>query len=312
MNSDLNTLYDEIPQLKEKVMIDFINGIEVNDDLIRLRKDVNSGVKSRIWQDMTGETHDRQQQIDQNFQAGLYATSKWLQVIESNQIKSDLVIERVCFKLAETRQGVMKLKSAHLELKGQVESLFNRFDLLGDKFSKLESKLHECDSGRLATQQMEAVFDKWMAGGFNAYPWLVRLYLVLDELYWGDFGFFCRQFTDNNIEIERLLEQVKNKSIINLKEDMRVVGMLPEQVFSWQEELEKGVKSLNVDRINALALLTDYGDERSTPISWVFHRYLANQTIGNSSIDSVPYIFNAENIVEHMARNFKGRGAYER
>jgi len=307
VSNELDVLYDEIPQLREKAIIDFINGIEVNDDIIRLRDSVNSSFKSRLLQDLTGEAHDRQQQIDQNLQGGLSAVADWLEVLQNYQIQSDLAIESVSIKLAETRQGVMKLQSKHIELKGKVEDLVSRFDNLDNKFSKLEQKLHECDSGRLATQQMEAVFDKWMAGGFDEYPWLIRLYLALDELYWGDFGRFCRTFTDNKIEIERLLDQVKNKAIIHLKENMKVLNMQSDQVFSWQEEVESGLNHLSNDRKKALAFLTDSSDQRSTPVFWALHNYLTNQSEKYSSLDNMPYIFNAENVVEHITENFRVR-----
>lgn len=94
-NHGLDILYAECPQLKEKAIVDFINGMEVNGDLIRVREEVNSGFISRIWQDITGDSHTRQQQIDKNMEAGLHAVSDWLQVLQSNQVKSDLAITTV-------------------------------------------------------------------------------------------------------------------------------------------------------------------------------------------------------------------------
>ena len=310
-NYDLEVLYAECPQLKEKALVDFINGMEVSDDLIRVREEVNSGFLSRVWQDLTGGSHARQQQIDKNLEAGLHAVSDWLQVLQHNQVKSDLAITTISKKLVETRQGLMRLQTHHKELKVQVDGLMVHVELLDKKFSELENKLHQVDAGRLAAQQMEAVYDKWEAGKFHEYPLLARLYLVLDEMYWGDFGVYCRQYDVKTAEIERLIEQVKNKAIIQIKEDMKSMNMDIEQPFTWQQEIGNSLKQLSDDRRQALTFLTNYGEQEKMPMPWLFHRYLTVQSDEELDIDNLPYILDASNAVEHMTQNFRTRYEYE-
>jgi hypothetical protein len=310
-NHGLDILYAECPQLKEKAIVDFINGMEVNGDLIRVREEVNSGFISRIWQDITGDSHTRQQQIDKNMEAGLHAVSDWLQVLQSNQVKSDLAITTVSQKLIETRQGLMRLQAHHKDLKVQVDGLMIYVEQLDGKFSDLKNKLYQVDAGRLATQQMDAVYDKWQVGKLDEYPLLVRLYLVLDEMYWGDFGTYCRQYKVNTDEIERLIEQVKNKAIIQMKEDMKSMNMETERVFTWQQEIGSSLQKLNADRKQALTFLTNYGEQEKIPMPWIFHRYLTVESGEELVVDSLPYILDANNAVEHMIQSFRRRYEYE-
>lgn len=310
-NHNLESLYIECPQLKEKAIVDFINGLEVTDDLIRFREEVNSGFCSRIWQDLTGQTHMRQQQLDQNMAAGLHAVSDWLQVLQSNQVQSDLAITKISNKLSETRQGVMRLYLYYNELKTQVDDLMDHFDQLDDKFSKLEHKLQQVDAGRLAAQQMNAVYDKWEAGGLNEYPLLIRFYLVLDEMYWGDFGTYYRQHKSQYIEINRFIEQVKNKAKIQLKRDMQKINMNNEQPFIWRSAVRDSLRELNADRQHALAFLSNNAEQAIMPMPWLFNQYLTNQSVEELAVDNVPYILDADNAVEHMTRNFIKRYEYE-
>lgn len=159
-NISFSQLTKEHPQLSEKALIDFVNGIEVIDDHIRFRETINQNFSSRLWNDLTGQSHLRQQTIDQHISGSLNAISNWLQFLQHTQIESDLAITKVAEKLAETRAGVMRLNAKHNELAQQVNSLLTEFESLDNKFNQLAAKLVQVDEGRLATQHLEVVFDK--------------------------------------------------------------------------------------------------------------------------------------------------------
>lgn len=205
----------------------------------------------------------------------------------------------------------MRLQAHHKDLKVQVDGLMIYVEQLDGKFSDLKNKLYQVDAGRLATQQMDAVYDKWQVGKLDEYPLLVRLYLVLDEMYWGDFGTYCRQYKVNTDEIERLIEQVKNKAIIQMKEDMKSMNMETERVFTWQQEIGSSLQKLNADRKQALTFLTNYGEQEKIPMPWIFHRYLTVESGEELVVDSLPYILDANNAVEHMIQSFRRRYEYE-
>ncbi len=304
------TLINEHPQLKEKALIDFVNGIEVIDDHIRFQDKTNQVFFGRIWSDLTGESHLRQNTINQHVNQSLDVISDWLQFLEKTQIESDLAIAKVSEKLAETRAGVMRLNAKHNELAKQVELLIINFDKLENRFDQLSAKLQQVDAGRLASQHLEAVFDKWKAGRLNHYPVLIRLHLVFDELYWGDFGNYCRKYNLEK-EIKRLIEQAKNKTLIQLKLDLEKSGIDTKQAWIWQEWLSDEIQNLETDYKELLAYLTDDANENLTPMLWVVNR-LANGETNVEINQQVPIILNTQNTIERFARDFEVRNAQQR
>jgi hypothetical protein len=123
-----NTLIRDHPQLTEKSLIDFINGLEVIDDHIRVRETVNKQFISRVWGDLNGENVLRQQTIDQHVTESLKTVSTWLQCLQQQQIQSDLAIAKIGHKLLETRQGIMVLLEKHNNLQYQVNEILISMD----------------------------------------------------------------------------------------------------------------------------------------------------------------------------------------
>ncbi len=306
MNQDVSKLIVEHPQLKEKVLVDFINGIEVIDDHIRVQEKTNEKFFGRVWSDLTGESHARQHTINQHVNHSLNAISDWLQFLQTAQIESDLAITKIGDKLAETRAGVMRLNAKHNELAKQVDLLMIDFDKLENRFDQLTVKLRQVDAGRLASQHLEAVFDKWQAGRFNHYPVMIRLYFVFDELYWGDFGNYCRKY-DLEHEIKRLIQQVKDKALIQLNQDLQVTNAVAK---AWQTELSNEVQNLSADYQELLAYLTNDATT-STPMLWAVNR-LANGQNDLETCLQLPIILNVQNTIERFAHDFEVRNVQQR
>ncbi len=300
-----NDLIKEHPQLTEKALIDFVNGIEVMDDHIRFRETINQSFGSRLWNDLIGQSHLRQQTIDQHVNESLRAVSSFLQQLEQQQIHSDLALAKVSEKLAETRAGVMRLNAKHNELAQQVNVLISAFERLDSQYNALAEKVQQVDNGRLASQQLEAVFDKWKAGRLNHYPVMVRLYLVFDELHWGDFGNYCRQYNLEH-EISRLIQQAKDKALTQLKEDLQ-----PKQtVWAWQEQLATEIQKLPEDYQQLLAYLTNDAQVEITPMFWAVNR-LANGKQDLAGCKKLPIVFNADSVIQSFARDFGARNAQQ-
>jgi hypothetical protein len=303
----LNTLTKDHPQLKEKALVDFINGLEVIDDHIRVREKTNNQFFSRIWSDLTGETALRQHTIDQHVNESLKTVVVWLQVLQHQQIESDLAITKVAEKLLETRKGVMRLQEKHHQLAKTVEGLLIEFSQMDNKVNQLSEKILQVDSRDSAAQQLESVFDKWEAGRLNHYPVLIRLHLVFDELYWGDFGHYCRHYSSES-DINRLIQQAKDKAVIQLKEDM---ALSHDVVWSWQEALARELKNLPNDYQQVIAYLSDDADENLMPMLWSMN-HLANGSNHLNQCKKVPMIFTIENAVNRFAIDFGVRNAQQR
>jgi len=311
MNQDIQveSLLNEHPQLKEKAIVDFINGIEVNNDHIRVAEKNNEKFFGRVWSELTGETQSRQNTINQHTNEALNSISQWLQFIQHHQVESDLAIAKVADKLAETRAGVMRLYAKHQQLAQQVENLIVEFDRLDSKFNDLTLKLQQVDAGRLAKQHLDAVFDKWEAGRLNRYPEMIRLYFVFDELYWGEFGNYCRQYKIEH-EVKRLVQQVKDKALIQMNQDRNSFNPPLNKTMAWQKNLFTEVQNLSHDYQQTLAYLSDNTHAELTPMLWAVNRI----AIGKNDLEScknIPIILNIENTINRFANDFEVRNAQQ-
>lgn len=302
-----NNLTRDHPQLTEKSLVDFVNGLEVMDDHIRIREKTNNKFISRLWGDLNGENALRQNTIDQHATESLKTVSVWLQCLQSQQIQSDLAITKIGNKLLETRQGVMMLLEKHNGLQIEVNQLLISMDNMEEKYNQLSIRIEQVDDGRLATQHIEAVFDKWEAGGLSHYPVLIRLFLVFDELYWGDFGHYCRQCGLEHREIQRLTEQVKNKSLVQLKNDWSV-NQLPVHAFDWQSAIKQELQNLSVEHREVVAYLTDEAINDTVPMLWSLNQ-LANNPHHDNFLPSknVPLVLTMHNAINRFSTDFNTR-----
>ena len=302
----LDTLISEHPQLTEKALVDFINGLEVTADHIRVQTKVNSDFFARTWNGLNGESALRQNTINQHVTESLKTVSIWLENLQGQQIQSDLAIAKVSDKLIETRKGLLLLLDSHQALKNEVNGILVQIDSMKNDHQQLSARLEQVDSGRLATQQIAAVFDKWQAGRLDHFPILVRLFLVFDELYWGDFGNYCRKCGLEHIEIRRLVQQVQDKSLIQLKHEWEK----SQTVYLWQDDTKSSLKNLHGDYREMIAYLTDGAPHDAMPLVWGLNQ-LANNPDQKDALQNsnLPRIFDIQNAIHRFNFDFEARYA---
>ena len=306
MNQDVistETLINEHPQLSEKALVDFINGLEVTDDHIRIQTKVNSDFFTRTWSCLNGESALRQNTINQHVNESLNTVSIWLQNLQGQQIQSDLAIAKVSDKLLETRKGLMVLLNRHQSLNNKVESILVEIDEIKIKHQELSERLEQVDARSLATQQIESVFIKWEAEKLNHYPVLVRLFLVFDELYWGYFGSYCRKYGLQNTIIQDLVQQVQNKSLIQLKRDW----LRAENICCWQTEARQDFQNLDFNYREMIAYLTD-GAPPDMSLVWSLNQLANNPKTVFQNIN-IPTVLNVQNAIYRLTSDFEKRYA---
>lgn len=228
-----------------------------------------------------------------------------MECLQQRQIYSSLAITQISEKLAETRNGVMRLNAKHKELAQQVNALMSEFERLDSQYSALAEKIQQVDNGRKATLQLQAVFDKWSAGRLNHYPVIVRLYLIFDELHWGDFGNYCRQSSLEH-EITCLIQQAKDKALIQLKEDLQTT----QTVWAWQEQLATEIQKLPDNYQQLLAYLTNDAQAETTPMFWAVNQ-LANGKRDLSSCQKLPIVFDTDSVIQSFARDFGAKNVQQ-
>ena len=186
----------EIPQVREKAVVDIVNGLEVVGDHIRWREGNEGYFLTRLWDGLSGETARRRQNVDRGVQGILEGVSDWLHALQAAQAESDLALTRIAERLLETRQGVMRLQAQHRELRDEVAALDRRLEALikrsGSEISALRHELSIESAGRRAWNAVSRAGSRWRNPGVGRVPPLLRLLLAADELYWRDFGAFLR------------------------------------------------------------------------------------------------------------------------
>jgi hypothetical protein len=201
----------------------------------------------------------------------------------------------------------MRLYGKHQQLVQQVDALIIEFNHLDLKLQQLNHKLQQVDAGRLATQHLGIVFDKWAAGHLNHFPEIIRLYLVFDELHWGDFGNYCRQY-DVDHEVSRLVQQVKDKANIQMKQDMQVLNPSFTHVWAWQDTLAADIQKLTPEHQQVLVYLSDNTDAKLTPMLWAVN----NLALGKNELKNhhnIPTLLNIENTINRFSSDFEVRNA---
>ena len=187
------------PQLTEKALIDLVHGLEVVGDHLRCR-DTRSFVR-RIWYAITGRAAREQYLIDINLKTGLEAITAGVQDIQAFQAKSDLALTVVTEKLTETRTALGRQAARQSGLEKALSQMQQDLDGLTQRVNKLEARSKADDQVTLLLQQWEERMSRTRSP-------IVQIFLTIDELWWGDFGRYCRLVRDTEdggkfIEISR-------------------------------------------------------------------------------------------------------------
>ena len=195
----LSTQRSYHPQLTEKAIIDLANGLEVVDDHLRCHN--TRPLVERIWYAVTGRASHEQYSIDINLKTGLKAVKDWLRDIESFRIKSDLALTIVAEKLTETHIALNRYALHQSELEAALSQIQQHLDGLAQQVKELETR-------NKANDQVDLLIHQWEERMSRIRSPLVQMFLTIDELWWGDFGRYCRLVRDTEdggkfIEISR-------------------------------------------------------------------------------------------------------------
>lgn len=217
MNSALSEeLLSGLPSLKQKFLVDLVNGIDVNRDHIRLQKS-RDGFVSRLWDAYTGEGHRRQSQINDNVIEGLDSCLTWL-----NSLTEQLTFTNNA--LVQVNQGLMRVKTDLAQVAHFAADTQEQLDALEHNvsrhFHELEQQIQDLDMRQRAFQQMDTLFNSWGAGNYAALSIAQRGFLVVSELAWGVFGDYCQRASID--DREQILLDLRNRLIVRMAQDANV------------------------------------------------------------------------------------------
>lgn len=284
------------PQFNDKALIDWINGLEVVDDHLRVRSKEKSFL-GRVFDLATGTTERRQQHVDQNLHAGLSAAFSGLQDLQRHAARSDLAVEIITDKLTETRAGVMRMNAKFTE---QFDAVWQKMDAIvanyGPRLASLELRTARLERLDLVDAHIEFVLSKWSAGHYQSFSLLERLFVVCNELQWGDFGDFQRQLSRQAMPDprgQRMLETVRNKLTAQMRRDCGDSD-LPRPMAVWLHAQHHRAPQENHTLIGCLA--ADYPNAVTCPLPAV----LADRNSSALQSLALPRSAGPAKLVQHM------------
>ena len=251
---------EDFPQLREKAVIDIVNGMEVAGDHLRYRDENPGTMVSRVWGVITGGTMRRQQALDRSLEGGLNGIKEWQVALQAAQANSDLAITRLAKHLHKTRRFVMELeaKNRHLQqdvtaIKQQLGKLIERTD---KRLSDLQEALRRESAQRRAWDAVNLVGSRWESGRFDAFPTFLRAVLAANDLYWSDFGAFLRLNETSRQDAAKVCEHARNTLATLTRVTAAEEQQRPRAIEDWLAALTE--TSLSADQRDiAIYLLED-------------------------------------------------------
>ena len=273
--------------LQDKFIIDFANGIDIAADHLRMQRGRRSFF-ARLFDSFSGQGQRRRTETDSAVVDSMEGALKWLTELTESKARSGLALSRVNVRIAEIQGNIDQLarySAATRELLQTLsQQLTSRYDDLARKLACVELELK-------ARGHLGEVFDKWHAGRFDALPFLAQCYAALDELYWGDFGEFCRRH-DNAVKV-RLLEQLTDKATMSLRDK---VGSAGGQRIKVKALLSSPVTDTGADLLPALGYMGDWSNEEHHPFAFAVTQLPSELPLG------LPRLLDAERAAQAMVQ----------
>lgn len=279
----------EFQFLTEKMILDFINGLSAASDLQNTIKK-RSSHSNRIADAVSGKAHLRQAHLNDHMLAGLQACEGWLKCLSDNANTHAMAIERVSNSLGKTQQHLATLANVVLDVRQKVQLLSQHTqDLLG-RFDTLQIGIE-------ADRQLSNIFSSWKAGELRQYSALAKCYIVLDNLYWGN---FAKVFSLSDKEL--FLKRLRNELIIQLKEELQAEHdeIILREV--WIEHKMDKPKQELIEYMGDWSLKTSLAANAFLATQWVT---LDEEEINRPEIYHLPFhIASIDTVVDNMTTEF--------
>ena len=119
----------EFQFLNEKMIVDFVNGISVAQDLnTTIKKRSSHG--NRFMDAISGKGHLRQAHFNEHVLTGLQACEGWLKTLSGDIHLHSAAIERISSSLSKTQQHLVKVTNVVIDIREQVNILNQQTKIL--------------------------------------------------------------------------------------------------------------------------------------------------------------------------------------
>ncbi len=286
-----NNLKEILPCLADKFVIELANSIQVSKDHISMQES-RLDLASRLVDAVTGDSAKRQTHINKDLQSGLDSAFDWLNALTKEVKLSFLAIQTANEKITQISEGMLDLTDYSVETRNLLNQLSKS---LHQKCDHLHERIQHIEAESRAERQINLLFDKWGAGRFNHLPIMSRLYVCLEQLYFGDYGDYYRQYRTSSPRIVTdLLESIQVKAIKQLNKDAELKHNEFMPTISWLSEPE----ILSTDLKDALEFMGDWANsdnqafiytasQRPTELPLYLPRILTAETLAKRSTHEI-------------------------
>ena len=292
MQSEISKI---MPCIADKFVIEIANSIQVSQDHVRVQS-TRLGKVARLVDGFTGAGAKRQKQINQNLTTGLNSAFEWLNTLTQELTLGISAIQVANQKITEVQDAVTDLTEFSIETRYLLEELSVN---LHDRCDNLDQRLSLVEAENKAERQITLLFKQWKAHEFEQLSPLLRLYTILERLYWGDFGDYYRQYHQDHKaqkSLQDLKECVRLETIDRLQWDTGIGKNDFLHPLQWAEKN----REFSPDLKETYAYMGDWTDADKIPFN-----YFASQQPEQLSL-YLPRILTAEKLASYSLNEMFG------
>ncbi|WP_353933071.1 diguanylate cyclase regulator RdcB family protein [Okeanomitos corallinicola TIOX110] len=235
----LEKLQRRVPVVGDKAIIDLINGIQINKEMLRYRK--NRGWFGNLISKLDGSDNKRQILLDGNLIAGQEALANWVLELTDSLKISQTALEITQNSLLEARDAIRHQKQRLQKQEDAINKLSEQFNQLAEqvhqRLNNIESRIRKLEVRVAANEDLDHIITAWAAGQtYSQLPWAIQIALLAREVFSSSVINYELETGDK----ERYRQLLVNKIIAHSKQ-------LPNSFFGIGDLLEQTWISMNND-----------------------------------------------------------------
>ena len=295
--TNLTSQKEFFPNLEDKAIIDFINGLNVINDHNSIMKE-NSDLQWRLLDSISGKNHKRQTSMNASFADGLNACSRWLESISNQVVEHAYAINCINGILSKQDSVINQLVNRAVEVQESISYISKQINFLDEKINSLNSKVR-------AKDQIDKLVMAWKATdiNFQDLSLIEKVYYFLENLAYGAFSSYLIQLKQNNqlTELEEEKKYLKNCLIDCIKNDLKVTNLNTAVPIARRVWMEKNV--INPQKQEVLAYLGNRSLQNSSllPITYLASQwnYLSEDEKNSANVN---YIISVDSLINNLQR----------
>ena len=273
---------DIMPGLPQKIVLDVVNSINVTQDLERVQNG-RSKLRHRLIDSITGAGAKRQKTVNENHTEAIRGLFDFaVGLAKSIELTKSAVIQ-INNQLQEVHRNIEYLATDVYELHDRLEQ---HIDWSQQRIHQLQEAITQVAIEERANKHLERVIDKWAAGRLNQYSPLSQLYVVIDDLYWGNFGELCKIYPDSQA-CKESIDHAQDKLLIQLQTQMKTQA--PIELAKWIP----GEQSISPEEQLTLSYMGDWANRHQ-------HFPRTATSVSNAPTVGIPFQFDCALAVGRM------------